>query len=404
MVQPATRRRRPSRLARAWLIAATTTVALAGCTGPVPEPTGTAAPDQVILPTLVPRPTLTPTADEVLRHFIAGLTPEQKATQLIMVALMNNDDPTGLDALIQANLGGVLLLGTWTDQAQVRQAVDHLTAQRPAGGIGLTVAVDQEGGWVQRLRGPGFSDIPTALVQGGWAPADLTAQATIWGNELKAVGVTVNLAPVADTVPADLVDQNEPVGQLDREFGTTPDVTGEHAAAVIAGLTAAGIQSCVKHFPGLGRVAGNTDNTVGGIVDTITTATDPYLDAFAEAFAAEPAMVMVSLATYAAIDPTTPAVFSRTIVTDLLRGQLGWHGVVISDSLGAAAVAQVPPDQRAVWFVQAGGDIAVVTSVDQANAAIAGLLAAMDQSPDFTAQVDASLLRILKAKQQAGLI
>ena len=124
----------------------------------------------------------------------------------------------------------------------------------------LFIATDQEGGLVQRLRGPGFSTIPSGVQQGSIDPATLQADARVWGGQLRQAGVNVNLAPVLDTVPAGS-GPNPPIGDLDRQYGSTPAAVTSHGLAFLDGMTAAGIDATVKHFPGLGRTSGNTDLT-----------------------------------------------------------------------------------------------------------------------------------------------
>jgi len=160
----------------------------------------------------------------------------------------------------------------------------------------------------------------------------------------------------------------------------------------------------VKHFPGLGRILGNTDFTGTDIDDNVTTWNDPYLQAFSQAIQAHPAMVMVSLATYSQIDPVNQAAFSPIIITQVLRGDLGWDGVVISESLGAAAVKHMPAEDRGVAFIAAGGDIAIFTTTADLQAAASGIKQRMESDPAFATQVDQAVLRVLTAKQQAGLI
>ena len=159
--------------------------------------------------------------------------------------------------------------------------------------------------------------------------------------------------------------KNAPIGKLKRAFGHDPATVSSHVAAFIAGMQDAGVATTVKHFPGLGRVAGNTDFKAG-VVDTITTADDPYLEPFATAIDAGVPFVMVSLATYDQIDPAHVAAFSPTIIGDMLRGQLGFRGVVISDALGAKAVTSIPPATRALAFLGAGGDMIISNQVPSA--------------------------------------
>jgi len=254
------------------------------------------------------------------------------------------------------------------------------------------------------LSGSGFSKIPSAVKQGTWTSEKLIKQATAWAQQLKAAGINLNLAPVADTVPPSMTKKNEPIGALQREFGSDPVKVGQQAAAFIQGMNAGGVQACAKHFPGLGRITGNTDYTDKGVTDTATTTTDAYLTAFQQAMGAHPAMVMGSLATYSKIDAKQPAVFSSKVITDLLRGQLGWQGVVISDALEGEAIKSVPVTQRGVDFIKAGGDIAILTSVSDVDKAAQGIESLMTIDDAFAAQVNAAVMRVLQAKAAAGLL
>jgi beta-N-acetylhexosaminidase len=164
------------------------------------------------------------------------------------------------------------------------------------------------------------------------------------------------------------------------------------------------VLATAKHFPGLGRVRGNTDTT-SGVTDYVTTTTDQYLAPFGQAVTAGIPLVMMSTAIYARIDPNSPAAFSSTIVTGLLRQRLGFSGVIISDDLGAAAqVAATPVGQRAVDFVAAGGDLVLTVVASQASTMTAALLGRASSDPAFRAQIDAAALRVLRLKQSVGLL
>jgi beta-N-acetylhexosaminidase len=158
-----------------------------------------------------------------------------------------------------------------------------------------------------------------------------------------------------------------------------------------------------KHFPGLGRVAGNTDFT-SNVVDNVTTASDPDLNSFRTAIGAGVPMVMVALATYTKIDPSELAVFSPTVMR-LLRNGLGFNGVIVSDDMGeAAAVQAIPVASRAVGFLTAGGDLITSQSLAPAEQMAAAVLAKASGSAAFRATVDAAAQRVLAAKQAAGLL
>lgn len=328
----------------------------------------------------------------------------QHVGQLLMV-----DCPTTgvasatVTAITHQHVGSVILDGTSTAGLQATKAVtEHLQRLAPAD-AGLFISTDQEGGLVQRLQGRGFTRIVSALRQGTIPPRRLRRFARGWGDQLHAAGVNVNLAPVLDTVPANF-GSNPPIGDLDREFGHTPAVVTSHGLAVVRGMLAAGVDPTVKHFPGLGRVRGNTD-TDGRVTDPVTTRNDPYLAPFRAAVDAGTPFVMMSTAIYRHLDPGTPAAFSRPIVSGLLRDQYGYRGVVVSDDLGGAAqVSSVPVGQRAVRFIAAGGDMVLTVDATQAGPMTAALLAKANRDPAFKALVNAAALRVLRAKQARGLL
>jgi beta-N-acetylhexosaminidase len=333
------------------------------------------------------------------------MSAEQRLGQLIMVAVTAARPAEVNDLVAQRGVGSVLYLGDGWTAAGVTDV--SATLRESAGPVPPWLAVDQEGGQVARFTGPGFAPIPAATVQGTWEVAQLTSQAQVWGSELSAVGVNLNLAPVVDTVPAETPAQrsaNKPIGAMDRDFGLSPQGNAARARAFIKGMSAAGVGTTVKHFPGLGRVQGNTDFTAQGTADHVASADDPAVQAFAETFSAQPSMVMMSLATYPTLDPTQVAAFSPVIVGSLLREQLGWDGVVISDSLSAAAVQAVPVRERAVRLVEAGGDIAVFSSRADAEAALDGLIERAAADPAFKDKAETAAGRVLQGKQAAGLL
>ena len=291
--------------------------------------------------------------------------------------------------------------------AAIRALTDAVQAQATpsaTGGVGFLVAANQEGGLIQGLAGPGFDTIPSALTQGTMAPSTLQAKAARWSAQLRAAGVNLNFAPVADVVPPGTDAQNAPIGELQREYGHDPATVSSHVVAFIAGMQAAGVATTAKHFPGLGRVTGHTDFTAN-VEDTVTTRTDPYLAPFAKAVRAHVPFVMVSLATYEQIDPAhLAAVFSPTIIGGMLRGDLAFRGVVISDALGAAAVASIPPGTRAVDFLNAGGDMIVVNQLAPAIEMAKAIAVQASENPSFRKHIDGAALRVLRVKDAAGLL
>lgn len=340
---------------------------------------------------------------------LAAMTEAQRVGQLFMVGGAATGVSAATVGAVQTyHVGSVILTGrSSAGTAAVRAVTDGLQSlATPAatGGVPLLISADQEGGYVQTLSGPGFSTMPTALAQGSWPATQLTAAARAWGGQLAAAGVNLDLAPVMDTVPPSMVATNQPIGRYQREYGNDPDTVATKGTAVLDGLHGGGVASAVKHFPGLGRVVGNTDTTAG-VVDSVTTRGDAYLAPFAAGISAGASFVMVSLATYSRIDPARPAVFSPTVIQTMLRGDLRFRGVVISDDLGnAAAVQSVPPGDRAVGFLAAGGDLVLTVDPTLIPTMVGAVLARAQTDPAFAAAVNASTLRVLIAKQQAGLL
>ena len=347
-------------------------------------------------------PSPTPTSPAEIS--LATMSLPERVGQLLMVDCPSTSvGEATVSAIERYHVGSVILDGNSQlgveGTAAIVQRLQDLISRGPK----LFVATDQEGGIVQRLRGPGFTNIPSAVQQGTEKPSQLRTDTTVWAGQLRAAGVNVDLAPVLDVVPPGS-GSNPPIGDLDRNYGTDPDTVTAHGLAVAKGLAAAGIAATVKHFPGLGRVSQNTDTTAG-VHDPITTADDPYLDPFAAAVKADVPFVMMSTAIYTQLDPKNPAAFSSAIVTGLLRDKLGFDGVVISDDLGAAKqVAKYSVAQRAVKFIAAGGDMVLTVDATQAKAMTAALIAKAKADPAFAALVDAAALRVLKAKQDAELI
>ena len=335
------------------------------------------------------------------------MTEAQRVGQLFLVGIAG--DPGSAAGTIAAYHFGSLLFGinSRAGVAQIGQttrAIQSLASSRATGGVRFFIAANQEGGEVQGLQGPGFSPIPPALVQGELSPPALEEEAASWGRELRAAGVNLDLAPVMDVVPPGTASQNQPIGALKREFGDNPATAAAHGAAFIRGMRQAGIATAAKHFPGLGRVLGNTD-FAAGITDTATAPDDAYLRSFRAAVDAGVPFVMVSLATYTRIDPRHLAAFSPRVMRVMLRQQLRFRGVIISDDLGAAnAVAAISPQARGIDFVADGGDM--ITSQTLAAAVVMdnAILGRAAADSAFRAVVGSAVMRVLEAKQAYGLL
>lgn len=361
-----------------------------------PSPTAAASP--------APSATVTATATD---GPLAGWSLEEKVGQLMMVGVdAQAPKQSSNEAVDTHHVGNIFIAGRTTAGSQATQKViSSFTSKVGPGTTHATpmlVATDQEGGEVQVLAGSGFSDIPSALDQSAQPRDQLVASARTWGKELADVGVNMNLAPVADLVDIARPASNEPIGRWGREYGHDAATVSSQAGAFAEGMQASKVIPTYKHFPGLGRVKDNTDTSAGVVDSTTTRSADTAVSViFGAAIAAGAPVIMVSSATYSLIDPSAPAVFSSTIVTDMLRREMGFSGVVITDDVSAAVQVQdVSAGDRAVRAIRAGCDL-VLASADPTVAAdmVKALIATARSDPAFAARVDESATRVLNLKK-----
>ena len=357
-------------------------------------------------PSAVPSPTAAPSAAAsppgCVDRILAGLSPAARAGQVLMIGTPVGSPRDLGGTVARHDLGGVFLAGRSTRPAAGLR--EDIAALQRRAGIPLLVAVDQEGGSVQTLKGRDFPLVPSAQRLGAEPPAKLRATVRDTAQRLAGIGVTVNLAPVADTVPAGLGEGNPPIGGFRRQYGSDPGAVAEDIAAVVSASQGAEVLTILKHFPGLGRVRANTDTAVR-VVDNTTTADDPYLKPFVAGIGAGSAGVMISSATYPKLDGSSIAAFSEPIVTGLLRERLGYTGLVMSDDLGAAdSASSLPVGERAVRFVAAGGDLVLTIRPQDAAPMAASLIAAARKSPAFGTRLTEAARHVLQAKDRAGLL
>jgi len=331
------------------------------------------------------------------------MTLSERVGQLLIAGLPVDKVQPQLKYLKQAPIGNVFLFHTSTaGVTAVSQLTTGLAAQTTHKRVHPYIGIDQEGGSVQHLKGKGFSTIPSALDQGTQRPKSLRAHAKMWGTQLAHAGINVDFAPVADTVPKKVGEKNDPIGQWHREFGYTPDVVAPHVAAVVRGFKAAGITATVKHFPGIGRATGNTD-TAKNVTDP-THWNDPYLAPFKAGIKAGARFVMISSARYPRIDKHHPACFSGRVIGTMLRKNLGFTGIVVSDTLSAVAVSRWSVGHRATRFLQMGGTMLLDSHARDLVTMERAILKKMAGSKRFAAKVKAAVMLVLTEKAKAGLI
>ena len=257
------------------------------------------------------------------------------------------------------------------------------------------ICVDQEGGSVRILRWLGPMRAAPEQRAAGTERADAAAAA----RGLRAAGVNVSLAPVADvaSVPG--------AALASRAFSTDFDTASRSVAAAVRGWQEGGVASSVKHFPGLGGATVNTDHGRVTIARGAARLRGQDLLPFRRAIRAGVQLVMVGHAVYPAIDRARIASQSKAVVSGLLRKELGYHGVVITDSTEAAAVLAVTtPAQAAVRNVRAGVDIVLTTGRGSYIRVYRTLLAEAKRDPAFRARVQESAARVLALQRALGRV
>ncbi|WP_083915415.1 glycoside hydrolase family 3 N-terminal domain-containing protein [Demetria terragena] len=334
-------------------------------------------------------------------QILNSLTPEQEIGQLLMVGLQVGTPTSTVTSLIRnEHVGNVIYLGGWEGAETVRSTSAQLQQQvgkAATGGLRLFIAADQEGGQIWQIR-TAADRLPSALQQGKASPTKRQAYGKEIGTLLSKLGVNLNLAPVADTVPPALGEANEPIGRYERQYGNDPALVAAAVPDLIRGLHAGGVATTVKHFPGIGRLRGNTDFTTEGIEDTEATRNDPYLKPFQAGVTAGTDMVMMSTASYPKIDPKNQAVFSPTIIEGVLRKDLAFDGVVITDDVAAESLSKIAPAERATRYVAAGGDILLTGDAAEVKPMLAALKTKVANDPAFAKKVDAAVRRVVALK------
>ncbi|MFJ4715960.1 glycoside hydrolase family 3 protein [Streptomyces sp. NPDC088785] len=272
-------------------------------------------------------------------------------------------------------------------------------ASRDASGLPLIISVDQEGGAVSRLPTPPATEQPGNMALGAtWSTADARRAYEITGAELDACGITADHAPVADVN----VDPANPVIGV-RSFGASAEAVSVFVRAAIEGLHRGGVAATAKHFPGHGDT--DTDSHVGLPRITHSRAQLDAIDLppFRAAVAAGVDLIMTAHISVPSLDPSgVPATMSHAVVTGLLREELGFGGLIVTDALDMrGASGQFPPDRAAVTALAAGVDLLVLSpDLPRAHAAV---LDAVRAGRISAARLDASLIRVLSHKISRGL-
>ena len=389
-----------------WLLA------LTGCGAPAAGPAPTARPAASAPPTAAPTAAPLTAAD---------LTLEEKVGQLFLVrpdALdpartpQQIEDPnaagaTALTDAMRATLaripvGGVVLFGkNIADAGQLAAFTADLQA---AGRVPLLLAVDEEGGAVARLANSGALDLPryeSAAAVGAEGPEAVRTMYRTIGGYLRDFGFALDFAPVADV---NTNPDNPVIGS--RAFSADPQTAAACVRAAVEGLGEAGVLACLKHFPGHGDTAQDSHEEAAVTEKTLAALRSGEWTPFAAGIAAGAPLVMVGHITAPnALPPAESdrlAGFSATVLNDWLLGELGFEGLVVTDSLAMGAVTRrYSPGEAALAALQAGADLLLMPAdLEEAYTAV---VQAVESGRWAESELDARVERILAAKRAAGL-
>jgi beta-N-acetylhexosaminidase len=331
---------------------------------------------------------------------VRGLTPEERVGQVLLLGFNGTDQTSPIFSTVASEeLGGVLIgPQNWLDAEHGSTLAGALRAtglsERKTAPL---IVASQEGGQYRS-----FPDLPPEQTELAIGDAASVPGAEAWaseaGRELRSAGIDLNLFPVADVATLD-----SPVA--DRAFSDDPAVAAAMTAAAVRGCRAARIACAAIHFPGLGAASQDTDQGPATVGLDAASLADRDLQAFDAAFAERVPAVGLSLSCYAAYDPVTPAALSAAVATGLLRDELGYDGLAITDDLGAGAIkAGYAVPEAAVAAIQAGADMVQIASPQDQRGVREALLGAVRSGAISEERLAEAAGRVLELKRSRGLL
>jgi beta-N-acetylhexosaminidase len=373
---------------------------------PTPTPTAPALPTATA--------TSAPGLDQRIDAYIAGLTPAQQIGQTLMLAVYANGYNANLDqALTQWHLGSAIFFPNYNGQplqpktaAGVQQLLSDLKAHADTP---LLLATDEEGGLVDRLSFYyGSTPSPQQLTATG-DPHQAYLQAQTDAQRMRQLGLNLDFAPLADVAQGGGIDRS-------RMFGATSAQVSTYAGAFLDGLQQNGVAGTLKHWPGLGASTGNPDFTLPEVTSSQAQLNAVDFAPYRALLPHQPGMIMVTHVIVPAYDAQAPASLSPVLVQQVLRGQLGYQGVVVTDAMDAqgliAYMAQQGYNDPAQGIAEAcvraflAGDDLIEAPIEQNRVAV--VVAAMTQAVQSgrisQQRLHEALHRIVALKVRLGLL
>jgi beta-N-acetylhexosaminidase len=327
-------------------------------------------------------------------------TLEQKAAQLLIIDA-DSSDLKPAEAAARAGLGGVQLQWGSFSLEQTRRLTAKLQAAASASpsGTPLFVGVDYEGGSVYVPTTLGLLELPTNMMLGAADDEDTTATLFyLAGKELRRAGINMAFGPVLDIN----TNPKNPIIGI-RSFGSDPALAARLGGAVIGGFGAAGVIAVGKHFPGHGAAGQDSHKTLPEIDISSTELAASHLVPFREAVRLGVPAIMTAHILYPALDPSKPATLSSAAISGLLKGGLGFRGLVMTDSLDMKAItSRLPEQMAAAAALKAGADVLLLGKGDFA-AAVNEIAAQVRSGSIPPERLDDAYTKVLRAKNAAGL-
>lgn len=358
--------------------------------------------------------------NERVEEILSGMTLEQKVHQMMFMSFRVPElSETMLSCLEEYNFGGFIIFGqNVVDLEQTMDLISEVqTANQNGGGIPMLIGIDQEGGGVTRLS-YGTVGVGNMALAATGNPDEAYAMSYVHGSELEVLGINTNFAPVMDI-------NNNPANPVIgiRSFSDDPAVVSEYGLEFINGLTASGIISTLKHFPGHGNTDVDSHTGFPCINSTYEELQQFELIPFQAAIDAGVDMIMTAHIQYPQIETGTytststgeevhiPATMSHTILTDILRGDMGFEGIVVTDALEMDAIsANFAPEDVICMTINAGADMLMIpfayddegvqTVTDWTDMAVS----LVESGRIEESRIDEAVRRILRVKINHGII
>lgn len=328
------------------------------------------------------------------------MTLEQKVGELFHVGFSGIDVTDELSGLVtDAHVGGVIYFTrNITSPAAVAAISEDLQELADQEAAPLALSVDEEGGSVTRITGG--VHLPGHMAIGATGDPRYAREAgSVAGGQLADVGITMNLAPVLDV---NVNPENPVIGS--RSFGDDPSMVGRFGSAYIDGLQDQGVSACAKHFPGHGDTAVDSHLDLPVIDHNLNRLRQVELAPFERAIDHGVDSIMTAHVSFPAIEPEAerPATLSRAVLTQLLREELEFDGVIVTDCLEMDAIADdVGTVEGAIQAIEAGADILIVSHTPSIQrAAIDGVVDAVEAGRIAESRIDASVERSLALKHE----